>query len=120
MARGNKEYPKEYDLPPPPDHLSAEMKLFWETIFAKQRLQVYAVPLFQKACEAYDRAEAARKILDTDGLTFKDRFGQPRARPECNIEAVARAQFQKLIDDCGLFETFFIRDREKGAAWTKY
>jgi P27 family predicted phage terminase small subunit len=116
----NKEYPKEYDQPPPPDHLSAEMKLFWETIFAKQRLQIHHIPLFQKAVESYDRAEAARKIIEAEGMTFKDRFGQPRARPEANIEAVARAQFHKLISDCGLFDSFFIRDRGPNAEWTKY
>lgn len=111
-------YPEKYDQPPAPVHLSDEMKLFWETIFARQRLQLYKIPLFQKALESYDRAEGARKILEREGLTFTDKHGQPRCRPECNVEAVARAQFHKLISDCGLFDQYFIRSRKPGATWS--
>ena len=35
--------------------------------------------------EAQDLAEKCRKILDKEGLTYTDRFGAPRARPEAKI-----------------------------------
>src|SRR5687768_6613626 len=103
----------KYDKPPAPDHLSPEMQEFWQTVFQRQRLQVFQVHMLQTACEAFDRAEAARKIIERDGMTFTDRFGQPRARPEANIEAVSRAQFQKLVISCGVFDRFFLSERKR-------
>jgi hypothetical protein len=35
--------------------------------------------------EAQDLAEKCRKILDKEGLTYTDRFGAPRARPEAKM-----------------------------------
>lgn len=102
----------KYDQPRPPAHLSTEMQEFWQAVFHRLRLQEFQVHLFQKACEAHDRADAARKILDEEGLTFSDRFGQPRARPEANIEVLSRAQFQKLLTDCGVHDSFFIHERK--------
>ena len=117
MARNPVKLPEKYDKPPAPAHLSAQMKFFWEAVFERQRLQMFQMHLLEKACESFDRAEAARKILEREGLTFTDRFGQPRARPEANIEAVARGQFEKLIHSCGLNDSYFVRSREKGATW---
>jgi phage terminase small subunit len=120
MAKSDKPpLPERYDKPPAPDHLSAAMRAFWEATFEQRRLQMFQIHLLEKACESYDRAEAARKILDTDGLTFLDRFNQPRARPECNVEAVARAQFMKLITAVGLYDMYFVRGREPDAKWEK-
>jgi len=103
----------KYDKPEPPSHLSPEMQEFWRAVFQRIRIQEFQVHLFQKACEAHDRAEAARKILDREGLTFSDRFNQPRARPEVNIEVLSRAQFQKLLTDCGVHDCFFQHERRE-------
>jgi len=88
--------------PDPPAHLSKEMKEFWTGVFERKNLQPHEILILAKACEAFDRGEQARQILDKEGFTFEDRFGQPRARPEVAIERDSRAQFAKLLSQIHL------------------
>jgi hypothetical protein len=83
------------------------MKTFWIRAFESNNLQPYQIEILLKALEAFDRAEQARRILKRKGLTYEDRFGQPRTRPEVQIERDSRAQFAKLIDRAGLFDPYF-------------
>jgi hypothetical protein len=50
----------------------------------------------------FDRCVAAREILDREGLTYTDRFGQPKARPEVAIERDGRIAFARLLRELGL------------------
>jgi P27 family predicted phage terminase small subunit len=101
--------PAEAKKPPPapPHHLSKKMKRFWIRALESHNLQPYQIEILLKALEAYDRAEQARRILKREGLTYQDRFGQPRSRPEVAVERDARAQFAKLIDRAGLFDPYY-------------
>jgi hypothetical protein len=45
---------------------------------------------------------AAREVLDKDGLTYTDRFGAPRARPEVAIERDSRIAFARLVRELAL------------------
>ena len=54
------------------------------------------------AAEAWDRGQQAREIVDRDGLTFTDRFGQPKARPEIAIERDSRIGFARLLRELAL------------------
>lgn len=56
------------------------------------------------ACIAYDRAEAARQVLAEKGMTYEDRFGQPRSRPEVAIERDSRLAYLRCIRALGLRE----------------
>jgi P27 family predicted phage terminase small subunit len=94
--------------PEPPAHLSKKMKAFWRSVFQRKTLQEYQIEILLKACEAHDRAEQARRILKREGLTYEDRFGQPRSRPEVAIERDSRAQYAKLLDQAGLFDPYFL------------
>lgn len=58
--------------------------------------------LLRLACEAWDRAEQARKVLRRRGLTYRDRFDQPRARPEVAIERDSRMAFARLLRELDL------------------
>jgi hypothetical protein len=49
------------------------------------------------AGEAFDRATAAREAIDTHGMTYIDRFGAPRTRPEVRIENDSRLAFARLV-----------------------
>ena len=91
----------------PPPHLSKKMKEFWRGVFDLKNLQPFQVLILIKACEAHDRAEQARRILKKDGLTYLDRFKQPRSRPEVAIERDNRALFAKLLSQCGLYNEFW-------------
>ena len=93
----------EAKRPPPPNHLSKKMKAFWISVFERKDLEPHEAMIFLKACEAHDRAEQARRILKREGLTYQDRFQQPRARPEVSIEYRSRASFAKLLGQINLY-----------------
>lgn len=88
---------------PPPEHLSKKMKALWKLVFERKKLDPHQVVILIKACEAHDRAEQARHILKRKGLTYEDRFRQPKSRPEISIERDSRAAFAKLLDSLNLW-----------------
>lgn len=49
--------------------------------------------LLQVALESFDRMKEAQRIIDKQGLTITDRFGQIRAHPLTVTERDARSQF---------------------------
>ena len=54
------------------------------------------------AAEAWDRGLTARQIITRKGMTFEDRFGQPKPRPEIAIERDSRLAFARLVRELGL------------------
>ena len=72
----------------PPRHLRAATKRWW-----KRQLSSPPTSWTSTTCGCWpwpaapwDRAEQAREVLDRQGVTYNDRFGQPRTRPEVAIE----------------------------------
>lgn len=64
-------------------------------------LEVHHYKVLTLLCEALDRAAAARAVIDRDGATYTDRWGQPKMRPETLIERDSRdsaARLLKLLD----------------------
>lgn len=88
--------------PRPPAHLSPASKRWWRAIVGEYELQSHHLRLLALACGAWDRGEEARAALAQLGLTFTDRLGNPRARPEARIEADARIAFARLVREIGL------------------
>ncbi len=88
--------------PPPPDHLLPETAKWWSSVIADYDLEPHHVRLLTLAAEAWDRTEQARVALAEHGLTFEDRFGQPRARPEVAIERDSRVAFARLLRELAL------------------
>lgn len=96
------------DNPPePPEHLSKRMKEFWVDALKLKTLQPFEVLILAKACEAYDSAEQARRILKSEGLTYVDRFQQPRPRPEVSIERDSKLVFAKLLKQLHLWNEYW-------------
>lgn len=81
----------------PPAHLSKPMKAWWKQVETAAHLEPHDRHLLQLACEAFDRAQSARAVLDAEGSTYEDRFKQPKARPEAVIERDARRDFAALV-----------------------
>ncbi len=86
----------------PPTHLSSEAGSWWAEVVERYELEPQHLKLLRLACEAWDRAQAARVALAKHGTTFTDRFGQPRARPELAIERDARLGFARLLRELDL------------------
>jgi len=90
--------------PLPPRHLRSLTRKWYATVLEDYALEPHHVRLLSLACEAWDRAAAAREIINAEGLTFTDRHGQPRARPEIAIERDSRIAFARLIRELDLDE----------------
>jgi phage terminase small subunit len=81
----------------PPKHLKPTTRKWFERVCTTFMLEDHHVRLLTLAAQAWDQAEAARIVLGKKGLTYVDRFGAPRARPEVAIERDARLAFARLL-----------------------
>lgn len=91
----------------PPEHLSDEAKDLFRSITLEHSLEPTGLKILQVALEAYDRAQAARKLIDREGMTFLDRFGQQKPHSLLATERDNRAAFLSGIKalDLGVDET---------------
>ena len=85
-----------------PSHLRAATRRWWVQVQADYQLEDHHVRLLTLAAEAWDRSCQAREALDKFGLTFRDRFDQPHARPEVAIERDSRLSFARLLREIDL------------------
>jgi len=88
--------------PLPPRHLRPLTRKWWLNVHETHELEPHHVRLLTLACEAFDRAGAAREIISSQGMTYIDRHGQPRARPEIAIERDSRIAFARLVRELDL------------------
>jgi len=88
--------------PHAPAHLESATAAWWIEVVTTWDLDQHHVKLLTLAAESFDRAVQARTILNRRGLTFKDRFGQPKPRPEIGIERDSRIAFARLLRELDL------------------
>jgi phage terminase small subunit len=88
----------------PPAHLSDSMKRWWRDLNKTFAFEVHQLKILRVAAEAYDRAQEARAVLAKKGLTYTDRFGSPKPRPEVGIERDSRISFARLVRELSLTE----------------
>ena len=93
---------KKLDPMKAPPHLSREAKKWWRFVASEFELDEANALVLRAALESFDRLNTARKVLDKEGLTCEDRFGQVRARPEVAIERDARIAFLRGWRQLGL------------------
>lgn len=86
----------------PPAHLSPASKKWFRSVIEHFDLDEHHVKLLVLACEALDRGEQARATLAADGVTYKDRFGCPRAHPCVAIERDSRLAYARLLRELSL------------------
>jgi P27 family predicted phage terminase small subunit len=85
-----------------PKHLRKESAAFFNNVMTDYTLDEHHVILLTKACESLDRIEEAREIIKREGLTYKDRFGSPRANPAVAIERDNKISVARLFRELGL------------------
>ena len=105
MTTGAKAGPRLADAaarPRAPAHLESATAAWWLEVVTTWDLDAHHVRLLTLAAEAFDRSVQARKVVARKGLTFRDRFGQPKARPEVAMERDARLSFARLLRELDL------------------
>jgi len=80
-----------------PKHLKPATKKWWISVTKQFSLDAQYLRILTLAAEAWDRGEQARDYLNENGLTYTDRFGQPKSRPEVSIERDSRLGFARMI-----------------------
>ena len=85
-----------------PKHLTPETASWWRTVMEEFELEEHHIRLLTLACEAFDAAQEARKVLQAEGKVFVDRFGQPKPRPEVAIQRDSAISFARLLRELDL------------------
>ena len=86
----------------PPAHLGRPGRRLWKSVTGEFALAPHQLELLRLAAEATDRADEARQLLDEQGLTFHDRAGLPRSRPEVAVERDSRLAVARLLRELAL------------------
>jgi P27 family predicted phage terminase small subunit len=82
----------------PPAHLGSAGRDLWVKTLAEFTIEDAAgLALLQSACEARDRIEAARVAIEEHGVVVRDRFGELRPHPGCQIEHQARGAMARAL-----------------------
>jgi phage terminase small subunit len=87
---------------PPPAHLSPSARLWWTTTVETYELEPHHLLLLQAAAEAWDRCQAARAQIDSEGLTVSGREGCVHAHPCVSIERDNRLAFARMLRELDL------------------
>src|SRR5207244_3269716 len=88
--------------PRAPKHLQPPTRRWWLNVVEEFELFEHHRRLLTLAGECWDRAQQAREALAEQGTTYTDRFGQPRPRPEVNIQRDATIAFARLVRELDL------------------
>lgn len=89
--------------PKPPSHLSLPTKRWWQAVIRDYALEEHHVRLLTLAATAWDVGQIAREALEKAGaLTYQDRFGQPKPRPEVAMQRDAMITFSRLLRELDL------------------
>jgi hypothetical protein len=87
-----------------PKHLSSAMKIFFKQTCETYELEPHHIHLLTLGCEAKDRATEARRAIFENGMTYIDRYGAVRLRPECQVEAQSKILFTRILRELNLSE----------------
>ena len=85
-----------------PEYLQQPTREWYARVMSDYALEDHHRKLLTLACEAHDRCTQARTALAEHGLTYTDRFGAPRSRPEVAIERDSRIAFARLLRELAL------------------
>ena len=90
-------------LQEPPKALSLAARRLWRALVAEYRLDdVAAMAILTAGLEAFDRAAAAKELLDADGPVVTDRWGQRKVHPAASVERDSRAAWMSALKQLNL------------------
>jgi P27 family predicted phage terminase small subunit len=85
-----------------PAHLGKRGRELWAAVANVYELEQHHWTLLRLACEAADRTEEARRVLDTNGLIIRDRFGGLKQHPCVAVERDSRLACARLLREMAL------------------
>lgn len=85
-----------------PSHLADESQAWYAKVSTTFDLTPSQLLLLQSAAENWDRSQAARKVLAESGMSFQDRHGNWKARPEVQIARDCQGLFLRIMRSLGL------------------
>jgi hypothetical protein len=80
-----------------PPHISKKMRAWIHELLAEWEFSADNFKVLILAAEAHDRYNKARIVLSKKGVSYTDRFGAPRCRPEVAVERDSRLAFLRCI-----------------------
>jgi hypothetical protein len=93
---------KAVGAPQPPKHLTPATRAWFASVCEEYELDEHHLRLLALAGESWDRGQQARTELEKHGITYVDRFGAPRKRPEVSIESESRIAFARILREIDL------------------
>jgi P27 family predicted phage terminase small subunit len=96
-----------------PRHLSKRSKTIYRSVVADYDLanEVHALEVLRLALEALDRADEAREQVAAEGMTYTNRFDEPRPHPAVAIERDARIAVARLFRELSLDASDYLEPR---------
>ena len=88
--------------PKPPAHLRRPSAEWWEAVRDSYELEPHHTHLLTLACEAYDRCQQAREIIEAEGITVRTADGGAKAHPAIAVERDSRLAFARLLRELDL------------------
>jgi hypothetical protein len=85
-----------------PKHLSQDMRSWVRDIIDRYPIESHHFRILILAGEAWDSCVAARKVLRAKGVSYLDRFGAPRSRPEVAALRDSRLAFLRCLAALGI------------------
>ena len=90
-------------IPPAPKGLSATARQWWKKIHQEyELLEPDRLLLLEAGLQSYDRWQAARAVLDREGVTVLDRFSQAKMHPLFFVERDSRLSMLRSFRQLGL------------------
>ena len=86
-----------------PSYLESSGRAFW--LAAQREYEItdqHDLTRLEHAAHALDRIDQARAEIETEGMFFVDRFGQPKAHPGEKVERDNKLLFCRLVRELGL------------------
>jgi len=90
------------NTPQPPKHLSPSGRRFWRAVVESFDLESHTLDLLESGCTQLQRGEQARELITKEGVCIKDRFGQLKPNPACELERQAHLAFLRISRELGL------------------
>lgn len=85
-----------------PSHIKGGVRRWCLSVIKDFVLDEHHVRLLILSAEAWQRGVAAREVIDRLGMTYDDRFGQPKMRPEILVERDSRLSFVRILRELDL------------------